>query len=106
MHKLRKGDEVVVLSGKDKGKRGVILKIMQDMEKVVVENINMFKRHTKGNPAQGAPGGIIEKEMPLHVSNVAIWNPVLDKADRVGIKMLKDGEKVRFFKANNEVVDV
>lgn len=106
MRKLRKGDEVVVLAGKDKGKRGVVLKVIQDLEKIVVENINMVKRHTKGNPAQGTPGGIVEKEMPLHVSNVAIWNPVSDKADRVGIKMLKDGQKVRFFKSNDEVVDV
>ncbi len=106
MRKLRKGDEVVILAGKDKGKRGVVLKVIQDLEKIIVENINMVKRHTKGNPAQGTPGGIVEKEMPLHVSNVAIWNPVLDKADRIGIKMLKDGQKVRFFKSNDEVVDV
>ncbi len=106
MRKLRKGDEVVVTAGRDKGKRGVVLKVIQDLEKVVVENINMVKRHTKGNPAQGTPGGIVEKEMPLHISNVAIWNPISDKADRVGIKMLEDGQKVRFFKSNDEVVDV
>ena len=106
MRKLRKGDDVVVLAGKDKCKRGVVLKVIQDMDKVVVENINMVKRHTKGNPAQGTPGGIVEKEMPLHVSNVAIWNPVSNKGDRVGIKMLEDGQKVRFFKSNDEVVDV
>ncbi len=106
MRRLRKGDEVVVLAGKDKGKRGVVLKVIQDLEKIVVENINMVKRHTKGNPAQGTPGGIVEKEMPLHISNVAIWNPVSNQADRVGIKMLKDGQKVRFFKSNDEVVDV
>jgi large subunit ribosomal protein L24 len=106
MRKLRKGDEVVVLAGKDKGKRGVVLKVIQDLEKVIVENVNMVKRHTKGNPAQGTPGGIVEKEMPLHISNVAIWNSVSDKADRVGIKMLEDGQKVRFFKSNDEVVDV
>jgi len=106
MRRIRKGDEVVVLAGKDKGKRGVVLKVIQDLEKVIVENINMVKRHTKGNPAQGTPGGIVEKEMPLHVSNVAIWNPISDKADRIGIKMLEDGQKVRFFKSNDEVVDV
>jgi large subunit ribosomal protein L24 len=106
MRTLRKGDEVVVLAGKDKGKRGVVLKVIQDLEKIIVENINMVKRHTKGNPAQGTPGGIVEKEMPLHISNVAIWNPVSNKADRVGIKMLEDGQKVRFFKSNDEVVDV
>ncbi len=106
MRKLSKGDEVVVLAGKDKGKRGVVLKVMQELEKVIVENINMVKRHTKGNPMQGTPGGIVEKEMPLHISNVAIWNPVSGKADRVGFKTLKDGQKVRFFKSNDEVVDV
>ena len=106
MRRLRKGDEVVVLAGKDKGKRGVVLKVIQDLEKVIVENINMVKRHTKGNPAQGTPGGIVEKEMPFHVSNVAIWNPVSNQADRIGIKMLEDGQKVRFFKSNDEVVDV
>ncbi len=106
MRRLRKGDEVVVLAGKDKGKRGVVLKVIQDLEKVIVENINMVKRHTKGNPAQGTPGGIVEKEMPLHVSNVAIWNPMSNQADRIGIKMLEDGQKVRFFKSNDEVVDV
>ena len=106
MRKISKGDEVVVLAGKDKGKRGVVLKVMQELEKIIVENINMVKRHTKGNPMQGTPGGIVEKEMPLHISNVAIWNPVSGKADRVGAKTLKDGQKVRFFKSNNEVVDV
>jgi large subunit ribosomal protein L24 len=106
MRKLKKGDEVVVLAGKDKGKRGVVLKVIQDLEKIIVENINMVKRHTKGNPAQGTPGGIVEKEMPLHISNVAIWNPVSNQADRVGVKMLEDGQKVRFFKSNDEVVDV
>jgi len=106
MRKLRKGDEVVVLAGKDKGKRGVVLKVMQELEKIIVENINMVKRHTKGNPTQGTPGGIIEKEMPLHISNVAIWNSISEKADRVGVKTLEDGQKVRFFKSNDEVVDV
>ena len=106
MRKLRKGDEVVVLAGKDKGKRGVVLKVMQEMEKIIVENVNMVKRHTKGNPMQGTPGGIVEKEMPLHISNVAIWNTVSEKADRVGVKTLEDGQKVRFFKSNDEVVDV
>jgi len=106
MRKIRKGDEVVVLAGKDKGKRGVVLKVMQELEKIIVENINMVKRHTKGNPMQGTPGGIVEKEMPLDISNVAIWNPISEKADRIGFKMLKDGQKVRFFKSNDEVVDV
>ena len=106
MRKPRKGDGVVVLAGKDKGKRGVVLKVMQELEKIIVENINMVKRHTKGNPMQGTPGCIIEKEMPLHISNVAIWNSISEKADRVGVKTLEDGQKVRFFKSNDEVVDV
>lgn len=106
MNKIRKGDEVVVLTGKDKGKRGVVLNVINEDDKVIVENVNMAKRHTKGNPMQGSPGGIIEKEMPVEASNVAIWNPVSNKGDRVGFKFLEDGRKVRYFKSNNEVVDV
>ncbi|MCG8324861.1 MAG: 50S ribosomal protein L24 [Thiotrichales bacterium] len=106
MQKIRKGDEVAVLTGKDKGKRGVVLNVLKDKDKVVVENINMVKRHTKGNPMQGVPGGIVEKEAPLDISNVAIWNPVTSKPDRVGFRFLEDGRKVRYFKSNNEVVDV
>ncbi len=106
MRRLKKGDDVVVLHGKDKGKRGIVLNVLYEDEKVIVENINMAKRHTKGNPMQGIPGGIIEKEMPIHISNVAIWNPVTQKPDRVAFRTLKDGQKVRYFKSNNEVVDV
>lgn len=106
MNRIRKGDEVVILAGKDKGKRGVILRVLGNEDKVVVENINMAKRHTKGNPMQGTPGGIIEKEMPVHISNVALWNPVSKKADRVGFRKLEDGRKVRYFKSNDEVVDI
>ena len=106
MRKIRKGDEVTILAGKEKGKRGVVLNVMKDVDKVIVENINMVKRHTKGNPMQGVPGGIIEKEAPIHISNVAIWNPVTDKPDRVGFRHLEDGQKVRFFKSSNEVIDV
>ena len=106
MNNIKKGDEVVVLTGKDKGRRGAVLSVLQEKQKVIVENINMAKRHTKGNPPQGSPGGIIEKEMPIHVSNVAIWNPVTKKSDRVGTKFLEDGRKVRFFKSNSEVVDI
>ena len=105
-NKIRKGDEVVVLIGKDKGKRGTVLNVLHDAGKVIVENINMAKRHTRGNPAQGSPGGIIEKEMPIHISNVAIWNSITQKADRTGFKKLEDGRKVRYFKSNKEVVDV
>ncbi len=106
MQKIRKGDEVVVLAGKDKGKTGTVLRVLADDHKVIVENINMAKRHTRGNPMQGVAGGILEKEMPIQVSNVAILNPVTKKADRVGFRKLEDGRKVRFFKSNNEVVDV
>ncbi len=106
MNKIRKGDEVVVIAGKDKGKRGVVLSVDSLTDQVTVENVNMIKRHTKGNPMQGTPGGIIEKEAPVHVSNVAIWNSVTNKADRVGFRFLEDGQKVRYFKSNNEVVDV
>lgn len=105
MRKIKKGDQVVVLAGKDKGKQGAVIRVVDD-ERVVVENINMVKRHTKGNPMAGQAGGILDKEMPLHISNVAIFNPATGKADRVGIKTLEDGKKVRFFKSNSEVVDI
>ena len=97
---------MIIIAGKDKGKRGVVLKVLIDEDKVVVENVNMVKRHTKGNPMQGTPGGIIEKEMPIDASNVALWNPVTNKADRVGFRKLEDGRKVRYFKSNDEVVDI
>lgn len=106
MKKIRKGDEVVVLTGRNAGKRGVVLRVLKDDDKVVVENVNMAKRHTRGNPMQGTPGGIVEKEMPVDISNVAIWNPVTSKPDRVGFRVLEDGRKVRVFKSNKEVVDV
>lgn len=106
MSRIKKGDEVVMIAGKDKGKRGVVLSVINDLDKVFVENINMIKKHTKGNPQQGTPGGIIEKEAAVHISNVAIWNSVTNKADRIGYRHLNDGQKVRFFKSNNEVVDV
>ena len=105
MRKIKKGDQVVVLVGKDKGKQGTVLKVI-DGEKVLVENVNMVKKHAKGNPMKGEPGGILDKEMPLDISNVALFNPSTSKADRVGIKTLEDGRKVRFFKSNGEVVDV
>jgi len=104
--KIHKGDQIVVLTGKDKSKRGTVLRVLRDEGKVIVENINMAKRHTKGNPQKGTAGGIIEKEMPIAVSNVAIWNPVSSKADRIGYKKLEDGKKVRYFKSNNEVIDI
>ena len=104
--RIKKGDEVVIVTGKYKNKRGIVLNVLRDDGKVVVENINMVKRHTKGNPAQGVPGGIIEKEMPVNISNVALWNPMTQKADRTGARKLEDGRKVRYFKSNKEVVDV
>lgn len=105
MRKLRKGDDVVVIAGKDKGKRGTILSVSDDAT-VVVENINLVKKHQKPNPQKGEAGGIVEKEMPLSSSNIAIFNPQSNKADRVGFKTLEDGRKVRVFKSNGEVVDV
>jgi len=106
MRKIKKNDEIVVISGKDKGKRGAVVKIVNDGLKAVVEGINMIKKHVKPNPQKNTEGGIIEREAPIHISNVAIWNPRTHKADRVGIKFLEDGRKVRYFKSNNEVVDV
>ncbi|MEW8326623.1 MAG: 50S ribosomal protein L24 [Candidatus Thiodiazotropha sp.] len=103
--KIKKDDEVIVISGKDKGKRGTVVRMLQD-DRLVVENVNMAKKHTKPNPNRGEPGGILDKEMPLHISNVALYNPQTDKADRVGFKILEDGKKVRVFKSNQEVVDI
>ncbi|MBT3010646.1 MAG: 50S ribosomal protein L24 [Candidatus Thiodiazotropha endolucinida] len=103
--KIKKGDEVIVISGKDKGKRGTVVRMLQD-DRLVVENVNMAKKHTKPNPNRGEPGGILDKEMPLHISNVALYNPATDKGDRVGFKILEDGKKVRIFKSNQEVVDI
>ena len=105
MQRIRKGDEVVVIAGRDKGRRGTVVRVMDDA-RVVVENINIAKKHQKPNPNAGVPGGIIEKEMPLDASNVMLWNPVTKKGDRVGFKTLDDGRKVRFYKSDNEVVDV
>lgn len=105
MRKLKKGDEIIVIAGKDKGKRGTVTQMIAEKDRVVVESINTVKKHQKPNPNLGVPGGIVEKEMPLHISNVAIFNPATGKADRVGIKILDDGRKVRIFKSNNEVID-
>ncbi len=105
MRKIKKGDQVVVLAGRDKGKRGSVLRVLDD-DRVVVENLNMVKRHTKPNPQRGEAGGILDKEMPMHLSNVALYNADTGKADRVGFKTLEDGRKVRFFKSNGEVVDI
>jgi len=104
MNKIKKGDEVVILIGKDKGKTGVVLSVVS-ADKVLVEGINTVKKHQKPNPNKGIEGGIIEKQMPINVSNVAIYNAQTKKADRVGFRILEDGKKVRFFKYNNEVID-
>ncbi|MCI3951606.1 MAG: rplX2 [Burkholderiales bacterium] len=105
MRKIRKGDDVVVLTGRDKGKRGTVLRIV-DAEHIVVEGANKVKKHQRPNPMKGVTGGIIEKEMPLDVSNVGLYNPATKKVDRVGVKALEDGRRVRYFKSNGEVVDV
>jgi len=105
MQRIKQGDEVIVTAGKDKGRRGTVIKTF-DNERVMVETINMVKKHTKPNPMQGTEGGIVEKEMPLHISNVMLFNPATNKGDRIGFKVLDDGKKVRYFKSNGEVVDV
>ena len=104
MKKIRKGDQVIILSGGDKGRRGAVLQVLAD-GRVLIESVNMAKRHTKGNPQAGKPGGIIEKEVPLHVSKVALFNPTSKKGDRIGVKTLTDGKRVRFFKSNGEMLD-
>ena len=104
MDKIRKGDEVVVLVGKDKGKRGSVLVRVDDAH-VVVEGVNRVKKHVRPNPVRGQVGGIVEMEMPIDVSNVALFNPATQKGDRVGFRVLEDGRKVRFFKSNGELVD-
>ena len=104
MQKLKQGDEVIVLIGKDKGKRGRISQFLND--KILVEGVNRVKKHQKPNPNAGVQGGIIEKEMPIHKSNVALYNAATKKADKVGFKTLDDGKKVRYFKSNNEIIDV
>jgi large subunit ribosomal protein L24 len=103
MEKIRKGDEVVVITGKDKGRRGIVLRRVDD-EHVVVEGVNRAKKHVRPNPVKGVAGGIVDKDMPIHLSNVALFNPASKKADRVGIKVLDDGRKVRVFKSNGELV--
>ena len=103
MNKIRKGDDVIVTTGKDKGKRGSVLRILEG--KVLVEGANKVKKHQKPNPLKGTAGGIVEMEAPIAISNVALFNPGTKKADRVGVKTLEDGRRVRFFKSNGEVID-
>ncbi|MFV5215268.1 50S ribosomal protein L24 [Azonexus caeni] len=104
MEKIRKGDEVIVVTGKDKGKRGTVSRRV-DAEHLVVEGVNRAKKHVKPNPIKGVQGGIVDKDMPIHISNVALFNPATKKADRVGIRVLEDGRKVRVFKSNGELVN-
>ncbi|MEN3373357.1 50S ribosomal protein L24 [Dechloromonas sp. ZS-1] len=104
MEKIRKGDEVVIITGKDKGKRGTVLRRV-DADHVVVEGVNRAKKHVKPNPVKGVAGGIVDKDMPIHISNVALFNSATQKADRVGFKALEDGRKVRVFKSNGEPVN-
>jgi large subunit ribosomal protein L24 len=104
MKKIRKGDTVIIITGRDKGRRGAVIEVLGD-DRVRVEGLNMSKKHQRPNPQMGVQGGIIEREAPLHVSNVQIFNPATQKADRVGIKSLEDGRKVRVFKSNKEMVD-
>jgi large subunit ribosomal protein L24 len=104
MQKLRKGDTVILIAGRDKGRRGAVIEVLEH-DRVRVEGLNMAKKHQKPNPNANQPGGIIEREAPLHISNVAIYNPATQKADRIGFRSLEDGRKVRVFKSNREMVD-
>ena len=103
MNRIKKGDQVVVIAGKDKGKRGDVVRVAGD--KIVVSNINIIKRHTKPNPQANQPGGVIEREAPIHISNVMLFNPVSGKGDRVGFKVLEDGRKLRVFRSSGEAID-
>ncbi len=105
MQRIRKGDEVIVIAGRSKGQRGHVLKVLKD-SRLLVENVNMVKRHQKPDPQAQRPGGIIEREAPIHPSNVMLYNPATDQGDRVGFKFLEDGRKVRFFRSTGEVVDI
>jgi large subunit ribosomal protein L24 len=105
MQRIRKGDEIVVIAGRDKGKRGTVLR-RTGVEHVVVEGINRVKKHQRPNPMKGLTGGVVDKDMPIHISNVALFNPATQKPDRVGFKVLSDGRKVRVFRSNGDQVDV
>jgi large subunit ribosomal protein L24 len=103
MNRIRKGDRVLVIAGKNKGQKGVVMRVGAD--RVVVENINIVKRHTKANPQANQPGGVVEREAPLHISNVMLLNAVTGKGERVGFKVLEDGRKVRVFRSSGEVIE-
>jgi large subunit ribosomal protein L24 len=104
MQRIKKGDEIIVISGRDKGKRGTVLRRI-DAQHVVVEGVNRVKKHQRPNPMRGETGGIVDKDLPIHVSNIALYNPATQKADRAGVKTLEDGRKVRVFKGNGEQVE-
>ena len=103
MNRIKKGDQVIVTAGKDKGKKGDVVRVLG--EKVVVSNINIIKRHTKPNPQANQPGGVIEREAPIHISNVMLFNPATGKGERIGIKVLEDGRKLRVFRSSGEALD-
>ena len=105
MNKIRKGDKVILNSGKDKGKQGIVLSILKN-NRVVVEGLNMVKKHTKPNPAKGDQGGLVSKEMPINISNIAIYSTKSNKTDKVNFKNLKDGKKIRIYKSTQEAIDV
>jgi len=105
MNKIRKGDEIIVRAGKDKGRRGTVLKVLSD-QRVLVEGINVAKKHQKPNPNMGVQGGIVDQEMPIDISNVAVFNPKSKKGERIGIRVSDDGSKERFFRTSGDVVDI
>ena len=105
MKRIRKGDEVIVITGRSKGQRGHVLQVLE-RERMLVENVNMVKRHTRPDPGRNIPGGIVEKEAPINVSNIQLFNPATNRADKVSFKTLEDGRKVRIFKSNGEAVDI
>ena len=105
MNRIKKGDDVIVVAGKDKGKQGSVLRVMSN-GRMIVSDVNMVKRHTKPNPNKGVPGGIVEKEMSINPSNIMLFNPQTQKGDRIGFRVLEDGRKVRYFKSTDEVVDI
>jgi large subunit ribosomal protein L24 len=106
MNKIRKGDEVIVIAGKDKGKKGTVLSIVDGGEKLMVEGVNIAKKHVKANPNAGERGGVVAKTMPIHRSNVMVYDATTQKGSRIGIRVLKDGQRVRFSKASDQLVDV
>jgi len=106
MNRIKKGDEIIVITGKDKGRRGTVIRVNEEDDRVLIEGINIVKKHQKPNPNAGVQGGIVDEERAIHISNVMLYNSVTNKGDRIGIKTLEDGLKVRFFKSSNEVVDI